>query len=185
MGQAELPDEALMQQVARDHVPAFDALLLRHQAASYRFALRLTGDAGLAEDLTQEAFLRVWRARHGYQPTAPFRTWLLTIVRRLVLDEAKKRHVPTERLTEARACDLAAADSVPQQADARALERLLNEAIVSLPRGLREVVLLRDVEGLRYDQIAQITGRPVGTVKSRLNSVRTRLRAMVRLWIEE
>ena len=180
MARAEVPDEMLMGQVAKNDVAAFDALLRRHQAVVYRFTLRLTADIGRAEDLTQETFLRLWRARGSYRPTAAFRTWLLTIARRLALDEAKRRRVPTERLTEGKA-----SDDVPQSVTARALDRALEDAIVCLPPNLREVVLLRDIEGLGYGEIAQIVGCPVGTVKSRLNAARTHLRAVARPWIEE
>ena len=134
--------------------------------------------------MTQEAFLRVWRARRSYQPTAAFRTWLLTIVRRLALDAAKRRRVPTERLTEWQAATLTIGDGVVQAAEAHALEDLLEETIAALPDDLRVVVLLRDIEQMRYNQIAQVAGCPVGTVKSRLNAARTRLRAALRPWIE-
>ena len=179
MERAELSDETLMGRVAGDDIAAFDTLLLRHQATVYRFSLRLTGDTTLAEDLTQETFLRVWRARRGYRPTAAFQTWLLTIARHLALDEAKRRRVPTERLIEGRA-----SDDVAQAVTARALEHALEDAIACLPTDLREVVLLRDMSGLQYDEIAQVIGCPVGTVKSRLNAARTRLRAVVWPWIE-
>src|SRR5262245_55739762 len=86
----ERPDGELMTHIARGDPDAFDTLFLRHQRSVFGFVLRMVGDAALAEDLTQECFLRVWRARHSYQPTAAFRTWLLTIARRLALDALKR-----------------------------------------------------------------------------------------------
>ena len=180
MERAELSDEELMRRVSGDDVAAFDTLLQRHQGTVFRFTFRLTTDAALAEDLTQETFLRVWHARRGYRPSATFRTWLLTIARRLALDEAKRRRVPTERLAEGRA-----SDDVAQAVTTRALERALEHAIACLPTNLREVVLLRDVEELCYEEIAQIVGCPVGTVKSRLNTARHRLRDAARAWLTE
>src|SRR5437868_14474084 len=89
--QADLPDEQLMQRIARNDTTAFDLLFQRHRRAVFSFTVRMVGDAPAAEDLTQECFLRVWRARERYQPTAAFRTWLFTIARRLALDELKRR----------------------------------------------------------------------------------------------
>src|SRR5215211_5341252 len=87
----DLPDESLMQRAAGNDVHAFDALFQRHRRAVFSFTFRMVGDSPAAEDLTQECFLRVWRARERYQPTAAFRTWLFTIARRLALDELKRR----------------------------------------------------------------------------------------------
>src|SRR5262249_49035414 len=87
----ELPDESLMRRIARDDAAAFDALFLRHQRAVFSYTFRMVGDGAAAEDLTQECFLRVGRARQRYEPAAAFRTWLFTIARRLALDELKRR----------------------------------------------------------------------------------------------
>jgi RNA polymerase sigma-70 factor (ECF subfamily) len=152
-------------------------------------------DAALAEDLTQECFLRVWRARHTYRPTAAFRTWLFTIARRLALDALKRPRVEVAPLDpeigEGASGPLAAevvarleAADPEQAALARALEQAVETALSGMAAELREVVLLRDTEGLTYDEIAAIAGCPVGTVKSRLNAARARLRAAARKWLE-
>src|SRR5579871_1156008 len=114
-------DEQLMRRVARDDAQAFDTLLLRHQAAVFNFLRRMTPDADLAEDLTQECFLRVWRARGGYLSAAMFRTWIFTIARRLALDESKRRRVETIALIEEHDspdCGAQCADSAEPRASA-------------------------------------------------------------------
>src|ERR1051326_8407279 len=93
--EANPSDAALMRRLACDEVAAFDALFARHRRAVFNYTLRVLGDVGAAEDLTQECFLRVWRARRHYQPTAAFRTWLFTIARRLALDALKRRQPAT------------------------------------------------------------------------------------------
>src|SRR6266700_3341606 len=160
--QADLPDEQLMQRIARNDTTAFDLLFQRHRRAVFSFTLRMVGDAPAAEDLTQECFLRVWRARERYQPAAAFRTWLFTIARRLALDELKRRETHPTVLAADIADDedsagtlepLAGVESAnPQEiVMARDLARELDRALRALPEEFREVAILRDVEGLSYD----------------------------------
>lgn len=185
MREAGLPDEALMGRAARGDAGAFDALLGRHEAAVFHYLTRLVADRALAEDLAQECWLRVWRARRSYQPTASFRTWLFTVARRLVLDHAKAPRLPVGPLAETRAAMLPGAASPCGQVIAGALEQAIDEALARLPPELREAVVLRDMEGLPYADIARIAGCPLGTVKSRINAGRARLQAVARAWLTE
>ena len=185
-----------MRRVAQDDTQAFDTLLLRHQAAVFNFLRRTVPDTDLAEDLTQECFLRVWRARGGYLPAAMFRTWIFTIARRLALDAAKRRRIETVSLIDEHDhadCRAQFADNVesgvpvdPEQILlAQELRDVLDCALQELPADLQEVVILRDLEHLDYAHIAAIVGCPLGTVKSRLNAARSRLRAVARRWYQE
>jgi RNA polymerase sigma-70 factor, ECF subfamily len=193
-------DEALMRRLAGsgpsacDETAAFDTLYERHRRAVMAYLFRHIGDLATAEDLTQECFLRVWRARHHYQPTAAFRTWLFTIARRLALDVLKRRApvVSIEPDSEG--------DSSPSLSDAltarlaesdpeailfgRELERRLEEALGQLPEELREAVALRDMAEMSYEETARVIGCPLGTVKSRLNAARRRLRIVALEWLE-
>src|SRR5438128_1220015 len=113
----DLPDETLMQRIARNDTMAFDILFQRHRRAVFSYTFRMIGDGPAAEDLTQECFLRVWRARQRYQPAAAFRTWLLTIARRLALDELKRREAhPTVLAT-----DTAGDENAPGTVDSTAV----------------------------------------------------------------
>jgi RNA polymerase sigma-70 factor (ECF subfamily) len=156
----------------------------------------MVGDAPAAEDLTQECFLRVWRARERYQPAAAFRTWLFTIARRLALDELKRRETHPVLLAAETADDEDSAGTVellagaeqasPQEIVlARELARRLDRALRALPEELREAAILRDVEGLSYEEIAGVLCCPMGTVKSRLNAARKRLQNVALEWMGE
>ena len=177
----EPTDDALMAQVKQGERRAFDCLFLRHQRGVYLFALRLTQHGTQAEDITQEVFLRVWRARGAYQASGTFRAWLLTITRRLVWDAAKKRGVDTVPLQESDAVMDSAFAQIARSEQERELERALN----CLSAALREVIILREMEGLAYAEIARITACPPGTVKSRLSAARARLRNALGNWSEE
>jgi len=192
----DLPDETLMQQIARNDTAAFDVLFLRHRRAVFSYTLRMVGDGPAAEDLTQECFLRVWRARERYQPTAAFRTWLFTIARRLALDELKRRETHPTVLATDTADDKDSAGTIESVAGvesanpqeivmARELARALDRALRALPEEFREAAMLRDVEGMSYDEIAGVLGCPLGTVKSRLNAARKRLQAVALDWMGE
>jgi RNA polymerase sigma-70 factor, ECF subfamily len=156
----DLPDETLMQRIARNDTAAFDVLFLRHRRAVFSYTFRMVGDGPAAEDLTQECFLRVWRARERYQPTAAFRTWLFTIARRLALDELKRRETHPTVLAADTADDEDSTGTVESSAGvewtspqeivmARELARVLDQALRELPEEYREAAILRDVEGLR------------------------------------
>src|SRR5712692_2568986 len=160
----DLPDETFMQRIARNDTAAFDVLFLRHRRAVFSYSFRMVDDGPAAEDLTQECFLRVWRARERYQPAAAFRTWLFTIARRLALDELKHRQTHPTVLAADTADDedstgtvesIAGADRTnPQEVVmARELARVLDRALRELPEELRDAAILRDVEGLRYEEI--------------------------------
>ena len=181
MRQAELPEETLMRLAAQGDTAAFDTLLCRHENAVFHYLTRLTGEVALAEDLAQDCWLRVWRARHAYRPRAAFRTWLFTIARRLALDHAKAPRLAAAPLPD----DLPGASDLCEQVFAAILEQKLEYTLARMPLDLREAVVLRDMEGMSYVEIAQITGCPLGTVKSRINAGRARLQAVARAWLKE
>jgi RNA polymerase sigma-70 factor (ECF subfamily) len=189
----EKTDEELMMRISEGDLSAFDALFVRHQRGVYNFLFRCLGDSALAEDQTQECFLRVWRARERYQPKAAFRTWLFAIARRLALDERKRRSLATVPLSSGRDEEESGTPlrferraSDPQALLlAREKERAFEAALDRLPRDLREALVLRDMEGLSYEEIAEVIGRPVGTVRSRLHTARERLRQAMADWTGE
>ncbi len=181
MREAEHSDAMLMRRVAQGNTAAFDALLERHEAAVFHYLTRLVADRDLAEDLAQECWLRVWQARHSYRPEAAFRTWLFTIARRLALDHAKAPRLPVGPLAEG----MLGAPSPCGQVIAGALERVIDAALARMPPEQREAVVLRDMEGVTYADIARITGCPLGTVKSRLSAGRARLQEVARAWLTE
>lgn len=161
---------------------AFETEALPHLDAVYRFALRLTGSPSEAEDLVQETYLRAWRAWEQYTPGTRAKSWLFTICRNAYLRQRERDTRRDELVAEAARSepesDVAGselpvfagrADYDPEGDYYRSLvdERIL-EAIDALPTDFREVVVLSDLQGLAYQEIADVLDVPLGTVKSRL-----------------
>jgi RNA polymerase sigma-70 factor (ECF subfamily) len=170
--------------LARDgQLDAFNELVARHERAVYAVAARYLRSAPQAEDVTQDTFVRAWRALDTFRnhEGAGFRTWLLSIAANRARDvlraETRRPTAPLETDDEEPNWEPEAADEPPLDFAARGeLSTLLERAIGALPPEQRLVVILSDVQGLPYDEVAAIAGVPVGTVKSRLNRARARLR---------
>lgn len=178
--------EALIERARDGDLTAFNALVVRFQDPVYSLALRMLGSPAAAEDATQEAFIRAWRRLDSFRG-GRFQSWLFTIVANLSRDELRRRgRRPQTSLDAARddpdRASLDPADGGPspeavaEQGDLRAL---LESALAQLPDDWREVVVLSDVQDMAYDEIAEITGLPLGTVKSRLSRARGRLRDII------
>lgn len=172
------PDDELMAAVRAGDVQAFSELYERHGAPLLTFLARLTGDRALAEDLLQEAFLRVYRARHDYRATGQFRAWLFTISRRLVIDWRRSRQAAW--VDEPAALDTAPApERAEDWAEAHDLTARLERALRRLPERQREVVLLSRYAGLTTEQIAQVTGTTPGAVRVTLHRALRTLRELI------
>ncbi len=177
-------DERLMLRFQAGDVQAFEELVRRHRTPVFSFLLRLTGDRGRAEDLCQETFLRVVKAAAGWEPRATFRTWVFSMARNLAVDEARR-----QAFRRAEPLDDPARDPTPSDApgpdrvaEGALLRPKLEAALAALPAEQREVFLLREHAGLRFGEIAEVTGVPENTVKSRmryaLEALRARLEAL-------
>ena len=160
-----------------DPRPSFDQVAEDYGSTIYTFAYRLTGDADEAWDLTQDVFVRVYRNLDRYQP-GTFDGWLYRITRNLFLDGIRRRRrYRTEPLPE-QEWRVPATDE-PGPADVierRTLEARLEQGLAGLSPDFRLAVVLCDVEGLTYDEIADTTGWPIGTVRSRIHRGRKQLR---------
>ncbi len=149
-----------------------------HSDRVYRLALRLTGNRHDAEDLTQEVFVRVFRSLNTYTP-GTFEGWLHRITTNLFLDQARrKQRIRFDHLSDERAARLASPAAAPEAAYAdRTFDDDVEQALASLPPDFRAAVVLCDIEGLSYEEIAQILGAKLGTVRSRIHRGRALLRA--------
>jgi RNA polymerase sigma-70 factor (ECF subfamily) len=176
-------DETLMLRFQAGDARAFEVLVRRHRTPVFSFLLRLTGDRGRAEDLCQETFLKVVKASVGWEERARFTTWLFAIARNLAVDEARRisfrRAQPLEPQSGERPGPEVAADDPPPDsaADAALVRPKLEAALRALPPEQREVFLLREYSGLRFAEIAEVTGTPENTVKSRMRYALEALRA--------
>jgi RNA polymerase sigma-70 factor (ECF subfamily) len=168
---------------------AFAALYDRHQHALINFFYRMCYDRALAEDLTQEAFLRLIRHRGKYRPEATFRTFLYTVARNLLIDRHRSRKAAPRTVSAdlrvqedgATIGDLLEArqEGVVKRIADREAAALVREALESLPEAQRAVYVLAEAQGLKYREVAEVLGVPVGTVKSRMNAAVTKLRGML------
>ena len=159
------------------YVPTWDEIVERHSDRVYRLAYRLTGNRPDAEDLTQEVFVRVFRRLDTYTP-GTFEGWLHRITTNLFLDQARrKQRIRFDALSDERASTLRSSGPAPDAALAdRLFDDDVEQALASLPPDFRAAVVLCDVEGLSYDEIADILGAKLGTVRSRIHRGRAMLR---------
>jgi RNA polymerase sigma factor (sigma-70 family) len=157
--------------------PSWDELVRQHSARVYRLAYRLTGNMHDAEDLTQEVFVRVFRSLPGYTP-GTFEGWLHRITTNLFLDMARRRQrIRFEGLGDQAMGLLCDDEPTPAQAfDARHLDTDVQQALEALAPEYRAAVVLCDIEGLSYEEIAATLGVKLGTVRSRIHRGRAQLR---------
>ena len=175
----EIDDAELVLRTARGELGAFEQLVDRHRPVVVRVAARIVG-SDEAEDVSQDAFLRAFHRLHHFRGDAPFRAWLLRITHNAALDHlGRRRPEPVDPET------LDSAEESPSRQPADRLE--VRERIERLERKLRglshqhrTVLVLRDAEGLSYEEIAAITDAPIGSVKGRLHRARSEFIEMLR-----
>lgn len=177
---SELADEELFRRFRRGERAAFEALLRRHRAPLFSFVLRMVGadDRPRAEDIVQDAFIRVLKNASGWEERAKFSTWLFTIARNLCVDSMRR-----ERQRRAESLDgaaeeegekgwahaLAANRAGPErQASNIRMRPILEAALARLPEEQREVFVLREYSGVPFKEIAELTQVSENTVKSRM-----------------
>jgi RNA polymerase sigma-70 factor, ECF subfamily len=184
----EMSDEDLMELFQAGTVEAFNILVDRYSDRLMHYLYGFLGDVRRCEDLLQDTFLRVYRNRHSYQRIAKFSTWLYTIAGNLARSEYRKRKrrrvysiQSVSRENEEYELPIPDEASTPDEyAESQLQDRYIQDALRQLPSEFREVVVLRDVQQLSYEEIAEITALPMGTVKSRINRGRTKLQELLK-----
>lgn len=156
-------DVDLLRRSRRGDEEAFMTIYRSHQAPVYRFALRMSGSAALAEDVTQEVFLALLDQRSGYdEGKGALRSYLYGVARNQICKRLERPGAPVEEGVRPAASEDVAA---------------VREAVQALPLAFREVVVLCELEGLSYEEAADACGVPVGTIRSRLHRARAQLAA--------
>jgi RNA polymerase sigma factor (sigma-70 family) len=165
-------------QEAQWNLPTWEDIVRTHSARVYRLAYRLTGNPHDAEDLTQEVFVRVFRSLSSYTP-GTFEGWLHRITTNLFLDSARRRQrIRFEGLADEVAHRMAGSEPTPAQAfDDSHLDDDVQAALKALPPEYRAAVVLCDIEGFSYEEIAATLGVKLGTVRSRIHRGRAQLRS--------
>jgi RNA polymerase sigma-70 factor (ECF subfamily) len=178
----EASDEDLMASAARGNEAAFRLLTARHTAPSIRLAQRLTGNAADAEDVAQEALLRVWTQAPVWRPDARFKTWLYRVVVNLAIDRRRQK---THLNLDAVADPIDPAPSAPQLIEQERTAIRVRAAIAALPARQRSALVLTHYEGLSQADAALVIGTSVGGLESLLVRAKRRLKVSLSSLIEE
>src|SRR5437867_4411233 len=182
---AELTDEDVMERCALGSETAFRALVQRYRVRIMNLVCRFINDRDRAEEISQEVFLRVYRNRERYRKSGKFSTWIFTIAVNLTKNEIRSRvrHKGTFSLDameeDSGGQGLAFPDLKPlpdEDLNASEIRRRVAEALEKIPARYREAVVLRDIEGLSYEEVGEILRIPGGTVRSRINRARLMLK---------
>ena len=176
-------EAAIVRKVLGGDANAFETLVLEYEKNVYNIALRMTGNSEDAADMTQEAFIKAYNSLSGFRGDSKFSVWLTRIVSNLCLDFMRSRNRrPTVSLSmededgEDVQLDIADTSQSPEQLLERSLTReSVRRGLQSLPEDYREILLLREIQGLSYDEIAAALDIEVGTVKSRIFRGRKKL----------
>lgn len=181
-------DEKLMLRVGQGESAAFNELVRRYTKRMINLAYQITGDRSLAEDIAQETFFRAYKSAARYTEIAKFSTWLYTIAINLCRNELRRRKFKpfsleemAEREEEGKIrIDIADETSKPDiDLERKELTGHVRRAIAMVPAKFRVALVLRDIQGLAYDEIGEMLGLPEGTVKSRINRGRIRVKEIL------
>jgi len=180
----DLTDSELIERLQRGEMRSFETLVNRYKKRAFYLALGLVGDADEAHDISQEAFIRVYRSVKRFDTSKEFFSWFYVIVSNLARNQLKKRAVRT-----AHARDLQADSSSIKYSQTRSNPEVLMQAdetkhqiwkgIEKLPFNFREIIILRHFEDLSYDEIARLLKIPKGSVMSRLYYARLKLKQII------
>ena len=189
-------DHLLVERAMAGDQRAFELLVLKYQRRIERLIARMVRDVDLIEDIAQETFIRAWRALHQFRGDARFYTWLY----RIAVNTAKKALLDLKRHPSAAAGHGAGGDEEDETSwrenepstqetpesefAAREIALAVNAAMDALPEDLRQAVTLREIEGLSYEEIAEVMDCPIGTVRSRIFRAREAISARVRPMLE-
>lgn len=175
-------DEELIAKFQNGDLYAFDQIVHRYKDPLINFVYHFLGDRIDAEDVVQETFLRVYRNKHLYRSIAKFSTWIYTIASNLAKTELRRRRRRRLLSLSQMGFDEKDYEIVDEDmrtpegiVDGKMHEKIIQKEIDALPVKFKEVVVLRDVQEFSYEEISQILGIPIGTVKSRVNRGRLRL----------
>ncbi len=174
------PDFELTQMAATGNLAAFEMLYQKYHRRAYSLCLRMTNNVTEAEDLTQEAFIQLFRKVGSFRGDSAFTTWFHRLTVNQVLMHFRKRSVKNEKTTEDGEIPEHLIPQPKMKANVPILSRIdITRAIIKLPPGYRAVFVLHDVEGFEHSEVAEILGVSIGTSKSQLHKARLKLRGLL------
>ncbi|MEP7219964.1 MAG: sigma-70 family RNA polymerase sigma factor [Bacteroidota bacterium] len=185
-----LSDEELIKRFQRGDERAFTQLVNRFKDPLTNYVYRFLGELDRANDVVQETFLRLYHYRHSYTRDAKFATWLYKVASNVTKSELRREYVSRRYLVHGISGDadndwegdaFLDPDLTPEaQVDSSLKMRLVQQALMQISAAYREVVILRDIQQMSYEEITEITGLGLGTVKSRINRGRAQLQTLLR-----
>ncbi len=198
MSDAELPpspssdsDLMLVERTVAGDQRAFELLVVKYQRRIQRLIARMVRDVDLVDDIAQETFIRAYRALHQFRGDAQFYTWLYRIAvntaKKALLDlkrdptvsESALKSSQDDEETSRPGLELISPETPETELAAKDIARTVNAALDSLPEDLRQALVLRELDGLSYEEIAEVMGCPIGTVRSRIFRAREAVSAKV------
>jgi RNA polymerase sigma-70 factor, ECF subfamily len=189
-------DLMLVERTVAGDQRAFELLVVKYQRRIERLIGRMVRDVDLVEDIAQETFIRAYRALHQFRGEAQFYTWLYRIAvntakkalvdlkRNPVMTESAFRSADEEDETSSVGNELTAEETPESVLAAKEIASAVNSAMEALPEDLRQAVTLREIEGLSYEEIAEVMNCPIGTVRSRIFRAREAISAKVKPMLE-
>lgn len=188
----ERDEQAFVERLQARDEKAFNELVRTMERRVFGLVFRMLGDRAEAEDLTQEVFVQVFKAIDQFRGESKLSTWVFRIATNLCKNRneyLRRRHVSRQddvdeivgraAMAQAKGTTVGSIAQPDDILEGLQMERVIQEAIAGLDEDFREALILRDVEDLSYEEIGEITGTPVGTVKSRIHRARDRLREVI------
>ena len=176
-------DELLLRRACKGDVQAFEELMQSHESRIYAITLRMMGNREDAQDCAQEAMVRIYRAMGSFKGQSALATWIYRITMNTCLDELRRRKArkvtSLDSLVDNGWSPTDTGDTPEEHGLRVEKQNALNQAIQSLPDDMRAAIILRDVKGYSYDEIASILDANVGTIKSRISRGREKLREIL------
>lgn len=187
----DLTDEELIQEFQKfDTIEAYNILVARYKDPLMNFVIKFLGSRDIAEDVLQETFFRLYKNKNYYTTVAKFSTWIYTIAANLAKTELRRKNrrvffsiQGTDVQTDEEVEDFELTDTNPQpdvQVDGIIKSKIIQDALMKVKPIYRELVILRDIQELSYEEIAEITKLNIGTVKSRINRGRAKLQKLLK-----
>ena len=176
-------DELLLRRAQKGDAEAFEELMAAQESRMYAIALRMMGNREDAQDCAQEAMVRIYRAMGSFKGQSSLATWIYRITMNTCLDELRRRKVrkvtSLDTLVESGWSPTDKGETPEEYGLRSEKQTVLNDAIQSLPDDMRAAIVLRDIKGYTYDEIADILNANVGTIQSRISRGRERLREIL------
>jgi RNA polymerase sigma-70 factor (ECF subfamily) len=186
-GSSIYEDQELVKRTLKGDKGAFEMIIHRYQQPVLNYIGRMVGERQLALDISQDIFIKVYASLHSYRPQFKFSTWMYKIASNYMIDHWRRKKIPVVSIDQPVRDDedclkLQVPDSEPSVARKFELKEIrgkIEAALETLPVGLRELFVLRHINGLSYEEVAAIKGLPLGTVKNRVFQAKEMLKTLL------